>query len=89
MFIGIFYWMVFEVIVCDENLDVIYDYRSDFWFCGIIVIEMVEGVFFFCDMYLMRVLFFIFRNFFFWLKLKKWLKKFFSFIEGCLVKNYM
>ncbi|XP_049905502.1 mitogen-activated protein kinase kinase kinase kinase 4-like [Epinephelus moara] len=41
-----------------------------------------------CDMHPMRALFLIPRNPPPRLKSKKWSKKFFSFIEGCLVKNY-
>ncbi|XP_035310017.1 mitogen-activated protein kinase kinase kinase kinase 4 isoform X33 [Cricetulus griseus] len=88
-FIGTPYWMAPEVIACDENPDATYDYRSDLWSCGITAIEMAEGAPPLCDMHPMRALFLI-------PSLpppqppsKTWSKKFFSFIEGCLVKNYM
>uniref|UniRef100_A0A672MC67 non-specific serine/threonine protein kinase n=1 Tax=Sinocyclocheilus grahami TaxID=75366 RepID=A0A672MC67_SINGR len=90
-FIGTPYWMAPEVIACDENPDATYDYRSDLWSCGITAIEMAEGApreYSLCDMHPMRALFLIPRNPPPRLKSKKWSKKFFSFIEGCLVKNY-
>uniref|UniRef100_A0A663LUI1 non-specific serine/threonine protein kinase n=1 Tax=Athene cunicularia TaxID=194338 RepID=A0A663LUI1_ATHCN len=62
---------------------------SDLWSCGITAIEMAEGAPPLCDMHPMRALFLIPRNPPPRLKSKKWSKKFFSFIEGCLVKNYM
>uniref|UniRef100_A0A8C4RU06 non-specific serine/threonine protein kinase n=1 Tax=Erpetoichthys calabaricus TaxID=27687 RepID=A0A8C4RU06_ERPCA len=88
-FIGTPYWMAPEVIACDENPDATYDYRSDLWSCGITAIEMAEGAPPLCDMHPMRALFLIPRNPPPRLKSKKWSKKFFSFIEACLVKNYM
>ncbi|XP_036728432.1 mitogen-activated protein kinase kinase kinase kinase 4 isoform X28 [Balaenoptera musculus] len=88
-FIGTPYWMAPEVIACDENPDATYDYRSDLWSCGITAIEMAEGAPPLCDMHPMRALFLIPRNPPPRLKSKKWSKKFFSFIEGCLVKNYV
>uniref|UniRef100_A0A8C9TH15 non-specific serine/threonine protein kinase n=1 Tax=Scleropages formosus TaxID=113540 RepID=A0A8C9TH15_SCLFO len=89
-FIGTPYWMAPEVIACDENPDATYDYRSDLWSCGITAIEMAEGAprKSLCDMHPMRALFLIPRNPPPRLKSKKWSKKFFSFIEACLVKNY-
>ncbi|XP_075419414.1 mitogen-activated protein kinase kinase kinase kinase 4 isoform X28 [Tenrec ecaudatus] len=87
-FIGTPYWMAPEVIACDENPDATYDYRSDLWSCGITAIEMAEGAPPLCDMHPMRALFLIPRNPPPRLKSKKWSKKFFGFIEGCLVKNY-
>ncbi|XP_041440136.1 mitogen-activated protein kinase kinase kinase kinase 4 isoform X8 [Xenopus laevis] len=87
-FIGTPYWMAPEVIACDENPDATYDYRSDLWSCGITAIEMAEGAPPLCDMHPMRALFLIPRNPPPRLKSKKWSKKFFNFIEGCLVKNY-
>ncbi|XP_037552555.1 mitogen-activated protein kinase kinase kinase kinase 4 isoform X2 [Nematolebias whitei] len=87
-FIGTPYWMAPEVIACDENPDATYDYRSDLWSCGITAIEMAEGAPPLCDMHPMRALFLIPRNPPPRLKSKKWSKKFFSFIENCLVKNY-
>uniref|UniRef100_G3SWV3 non-specific serine/threonine protein kinase n=1 Tax=Loxodonta africana TaxID=9785 RepID=G3SWV3_LOXAF len=50
---------------------------------------IVRGPSTLCDMHPMRALFLIPRNPPPRLKSKKWSKKFFSFIEGCLVKNYM
>ncbi|CAL9698447.1 unnamed protein product [Knipowitschia caucasica] len=87
-FIGTPYWMAPEVIACDENPEATYDYRSDLWSCGITAIEMAEGAPPLCDMHPMRALFLIPRNPPPRLKSKKWSKKFFSFVEGCLVKNY-
>ncbi|XP_053089798.1 mitogen-activated protein kinase kinase kinase kinase 4 isoform X10 [Pangasianodon hypophthalmus] len=87
-FIGTPYWMAPEVIACDENPDATYDYRSDLWSCGITAIEMAEGAPPLCDMHPMRALFLIPRNPPPRLKSKKWSKKFFNFIESCLVKNY-
>uniref|UniRef100_A0A673N419 non-specific serine/threonine protein kinase n=1 Tax=Sinocyclocheilus rhinocerous TaxID=307959 RepID=A0A673N419_9TELE len=62
--------------------------QSDLWSCGITAIEMGEGAPPLCDMHPMRALFLIPRNPPPRLKSKKWSKKFFSFIETCLVKNY-
>ncbi|XP_061595846.1 misshapen-like kinase 1 isoform X3 [Cololabis saira] len=87
-FIGTPYWMAPEVIACDENPDSTYDYRSDIWSLGITAIEMAEGAPPLCDMHPMRALFLIPRNSPPKLKSKKWSKKFFDFIEGCLVKTY-
>ncbi|CAL8289178.1 unnamed protein product [Lota lota] len=87
-FIGTPYWMAPEVIACDENPDATYDYRSDLWSCGITALEMAEGAPPLCDMHPMRALFLIPRNPPPRLKSKKWSKKFISFIEACLVKNY-
>nr|XP_020513571.1 mitogen-activated protein kinase kinase kinase kinase 4-like isoform X10 [Labrus bergylta] len=87
-FIGTPYWMAPEVIACDENPDATYDYRSDLWSTGITAIEMAEGAPPLCDMHPMRALFLIPRNPPPRLKSKKWSKKFFSFIENSLVKNY-
>uniref|UniRef100_A0A8C4R5L8 non-specific serine/threonine protein kinase n=1 Tax=Eptatretus burgeri TaxID=7764 RepID=A0A8C4R5L8_EPTBU len=88
-FIGTPYWMAPEVIACDENPDATYDYRSDLWSLGITAIEMAEGAPPLCDMHPMRALFLIPRNPPPRLKSKKWSKKFHSFIESCLVKNYV
>ncbi|XP_055785748.1 mitogen-activated protein kinase kinase kinase kinase 4-like isoform X7 [Salvelinus fontinalis] len=87
-FIGTPYWMAPEVIACDENPEATYDYRSDLWSTGITAIEMAEGAPPLCDMHPMRALFLIPRNPPPRLKSKKWSKKFCSFIEGSLVKNY-
>uniref|UniRef100_UPI00358E5135 traf2 and NCK-interacting protein kinase-like isoform X5 n=1 Tax=Myxine glutinosa TaxID=7769 RepID=UPI00358E5135 len=88
-FIGTPYWMAPEVIACDENPDATYDYRSDLWSLGITAIEMAEGAPPLCDMHPMRALFLIPRNPPPRLKSKKWSKKFHSFIDSCLVKNYV
>ncbi|XP_075914089.1 mitogen-activated protein kinase kinase kinase kinase 4-like [Petromyzon marinus] len=88
-FIGTPYWMAPEVIACDENPDATYDYRSDLWSLGITAIEMAEGAPPLCDMHPMRALFLIPRNPPPRLKSKKWSKKFQSFMESCLVKNYV
>uniref|UniRef100_A0A2K6TWI4 non-specific serine/threonine protein kinase n=1 Tax=Saimiri boliviensis boliviensis TaxID=39432 RepID=A0A2K6TWI4_SAIBB len=83
-FIGTPYWMAPEVIACDENPDATYDYRVR----GTCSIGLCRATAL-CDMHPMRALFLIPRNPPPRLKSKKWSKKFFSFIEGCLVKNYM
>lgn len=77
-----------EVIACDENSDATYDNRSDLWSLGITAIEMAEGQPPLCDMHPMRALFLIPRNAAPKLKSKKWSKKFHSFVEQCLVKDY-
>lgn len=77
-----------EVIACDENPDATYDNRSDLWSLGITAIEMAEGQPPLCDMHPMRALFLIPRNPPPRLKSKKWSKKFHSFVEQCLVKDY-
>uniref|UniRef100_A0A2R9BKJ6 non-specific serine/threonine protein kinase n=1 Tax=Pan paniscus TaxID=9597 RepID=A0A2R9BKJ6_PANPA len=91
-FIGTPYWMAPEVIACDENPDATYDYRVR-GTCSVGLCRatgMPEGWgLSLCDMHPMRALFLIPRNPPPRLKSKKWSKKFFSFIEGCLVKNYM
>lgn len=88
-FIGTPYWMAPEVIACDENPDSTYDYRSDVWSLGITALEMAEGVPPLCDMHPMRALFLIPRNPPPKLKSKKWSKKFQTFVDSCLVKNYL
>ncbi|XP_066267341.1 mitogen-activated protein kinase kinase kinase kinase 4-like isoform X2 [Branchiostoma lanceolatum] len=87
-FIGTPYWMAPEVIACDENPDATYDYRSDLWSLGITALEMAESQPPLCDLHPMRALFLIPRNPPPRLKSKKWSKKFVSFVENCLVKNY-
>uniref|UniRef100_UPI00358F1543 mitogen-activated protein kinase kinase kinase kinase 4-like isoform X4 n=2 Tax=Myxine glutinosa TaxID=7769 RepID=UPI00358F1543 len=88
-FIGTPYWMAPEVIACDENPDATYDYRSDLWSLGITAIEMAEGAPPLCDMHPMRALFLIPRNPPPRLKSKKWSKRFLTFVESCLIKNYL
>ncbi|XP_052363077.1 mitogen-activated protein kinase kinase kinase kinase 4-like isoform X4 [Oncorhynchus keta] len=88
-FIGTPYWMAPEVIACDENPDSTYDYRSDLWSLGITALEMAEGAPPLCDMHPMRALFLIPRNPPPKLKSKKWSKKFLTFVESCLAKNYL
>ncbi|XP_077091833.1 mitogen-activated protein kinase kinase kinase kinase 4 isoform X2 [Siphateles boraxobius] len=88
-FIGTPYWMAPEVIACDENPDSTYDYRSDVWSLGITALEMAEGAPPLCDMHPMRALFLIPRNPPPKLKSKKWSKKLLTFVDSCLVKNYL
>ncbi|XP_035220233.1 TRAF2 and NCK-interacting protein kinase-like isoform X4 [Stegodyphus dumicola] len=87
-FIGTPYWMAPEVIACDENPEATYDNRSDLWSLGITALEMAESQPPLCDMHPMRALFLIPRNPPPRLKSKKWNKKFHSFIETVLVKDY-
>uniref|UniRef100_A0A1I8BE76 non-specific serine/threonine protein kinase n=1 Tax=Meloidogyne hapla TaxID=6305 RepID=A0A1I8BE76_MELHA len=90
-FIGTPYWMAPEVIACDENPDSTYDSRSDLWSLGITALEMAEGHPPLCDMHPMRALFLIPRNPPPRLNKKsskKWTKKFDSFIECILEKDY-
>ncbi|XP_008468728.1 serine/threonine-protein kinase mig-15 isoform X2 [Diaphorina citri] len=87
-FIGTPYWMAPEVIACDENPDATYDNRSDLWSLGITALEMAESQPPLCDLHPMRALFLIPRNAPPRLKSKKWPKKFQSFIETVLVKDY-
>lgn len=82
------YWMAPEVIACDENPEATYDNRSDLWSLGISAIEMAEGAPPLCELHPMRALFLIPRNPPPRLKSKKWSKKFHSFIETVLVKDY-
>jgi misshapen/NIK-related kinase len=78
-----------EVIACDENPDATYDNRSDLWSLGITALEMAEAQPPLCDMHPMRALFLIPRNPPPRLKNpKKWSKKFHSFVDTVLVKNY-
>ncbi|XP_017784652.1 PREDICTED: serine/threonine-protein kinase mig-15 isoform X3 [Nicrophorus vespilloides] len=87
-FIGTPYWMAPEVIACDENPDATYDNRSDLWSLGITALEMAESQPPLCELHPMRALFLIPRNAPPRLKSKKWNKKFQSFIETVLVKDY-
>lgn len=88
-FIGTPYWMSPEVIACDENPDAKYDNRSDLWSLGITAIEMAESHPPLCDMHPMRALFLIPRSPPPRLKTtRKWTKKFHSFIDTVLVKDY-
>lgn len=87
-FIGTPYWMAPEVIACDENPDATYDNRSDLWSLGITALEMAESQPPLCDLHPMRALFLIPRNPPPRLKSKKWSKKFQSFVETVLVKDY-
>ncbi|XP_044735697.1 serine/threonine-protein kinase mig-15 isoform X2 [Chrysoperla carnea] len=87
-FIGTPYWMAPEVIACDENPDATYDNRSDLWSLGITALEMAESQPPLCELHPMRALFLIPRNPPPRLKSKKWAKKFHSFIETVLVKDY-
>lgn len=87
-FIGTPYWMAPEVIACDENPEATYDNRSDLWALGITCIEMAESQPPLCELHPMRALFLIPRNPPPRLKSKKWNKKFHSFIETVLVKDY-
>ncbi|XP_022128152.1 serine/threonine-protein kinase mig-15 isoform X4 [Pieris rapae] len=87
-FIGTPYWMAPEVIACDENPEATYDNRSDLWSLGITALEMAESQPPLCDLHPMRALFLIPRNPPPRLKSKKWAKKFHSFIETVLVKDY-
>lgn len=87
-FIGTPYWMAPEVIACDENPDATYDNRSDLWSLGITALEMAESQPPLCDLHPMRALFLIPRNAPPRLKSKKWSKKFHSFIDTVLVKDY-
>ncbi|XP_039617295.1 TRAF2 and NCK interacting kinase a isoform X3 [Polypterus senegalus] len=87
-FIGTPYWMAPEVIVCDENPQATYDFKSDLWSLGITAIEMAEGAPPLCDMHPMRALFLIPRSAPPRLKAKKWSKKFHLFVEACLEKDH-
>ncbi|RWS28806.1 serine/threonine-protein kinase mig-15-like protein [Leptotrombidium deliense] len=87
-FIGTPYWMAPEVIACDDNPDATYDNRSDLWSLGITALEMAESQPPLCDLHPMRALFLIPRNPPPRLKSKKWCKKFHSFVETVLVKDY-
>jgi TRAF2 and NCK interacting kinase len=87
-FIGTPYWMAPEVIACEENSDATYDNRSDLWSLGITALEMAESQPPLCDLHPMRALFLIPRNPPPRLRSKKWPKKFHSFIETVLVKDY-
>lgn len=88
-FIGTPYWMSPEVIACDDNPDAKYDNRSDLWSLGITAIEMAESHPPLCELHPMRALFLIPRsqpprlN-----PIRKWSKKFHSFIETVLIRDY-
>ncbi|XP_074598880.1 serine/threonine-protein kinase msn isoform X6 [Brevipalpus obovatus] len=87
-FIGTPYWMAPEVIACDENPEATYDNRSDLWSLGITALEMAESQPPLCDLHPMRALFLIPRNPPPRLRSRKWNRKFHSFIETVLVKDY-
>ncbi|XP_049822517.1 mitogen-activated protein kinase kinase kinase kinase 4 isoform X4 [Aethina tumida] len=87
-FIGTPYWMAPEVIACDENPEATYDNRSDLWSLGITALEMAESQPPLCELHPMRALFLIPRNPPPRLKSRKWNKKFQTFIETVLVKDY-
>ncbi|CAG7837156.1 unnamed protein product [Allacma fusca] len=87
-FIGTPYWMAPEVIACDENPEATYDNRSDLWSLGITALEMAESQPPLCEMHPMRALFLIPRNPPPRLKSKRWSKRFHSFVETVLVKDY-
>ncbi|XP_015782683.1 traf2 and NCK-interacting protein kinase isoform X3 [Tetranychus urticae] len=87
-FIGTPYWMAPEVIACDENPEATYDNRSDLWSLGITALEMAESQPPLCDLHPMRALFLIPRNPPPRLKSRKWSRKFHSFIETVLIKDY-
>ncbi|KAL5282328.1 msn family protein [Megaselia abdita] len=87
-FIGTPYWMAPEVIACEENQEATYDNRSDLWSLGITALEMAESQPPLCDLHPMRALFLIPRNSPPRLKSKKWSKKFHSFIDTVLEKDY-
>ena len=78
-----------EVIACEDNPLASYDYRSDQWSLGITCIEIAEGEPPLCNMHPMRALFLIPRSPPPSLKQPKWGRKFRSFIDVCLTKNYL
>ncbi|KAI6191890.1 BMA-MIG-15, isoform a [Aphelenchoides bicaudatus] len=88
-FIGTPYWMSPEVIACEQDQHATYDSRSDLWSVGITALEMADGHPPLCEMHPMRALFLIPRNNPPRLKKsKKWSKKFESFVDTILVKDY-
>lgn len=86
--LGTPYWMAPEVIACEDNPLASYDYRSDQWSLGITCMEIGEGEPPLCNMHPMRALFLIPRSPPPALKKQKWSKKFRSFVDTCLTKNY-
>lgn len=88
-FIGTPYWMAPEVIACEQNSNATYDNRSDLWSLGITAIEMAEAQPPLCHMHPMRALFLIPRNPPPRLtNSDDWSRRFRSFIETVLVKDY-
>lgn len=55
--VGIFYWMVFEVVKQKE-----YGVKVDIWLLGIMIIEMIENELLYFDEELFKVLYFIVIN---------------------------
>lgn len=85
-FVGILYWMVFEVIlVMDEGQ---YDGKVDVWFLGIICIELVEWKLLFFNMNVMSVLYYIVQNEFFVFQLGYWFEYFWNFVDFCFQKIF-
>ena len=88
-FIGTPYWMAPEVIACDQQVDSLYDTRSDIWSFGITTIEIAETEPPLSDVHPMRALYLIPRNA--PPKLsdpKKWSSKLNDFVAKCLVKDF-
>eukprot|EP00117_Sycon_ciliatum_P009942 scpid22636/ scgid12036/ Serine/threonine-protein kinase 10 len=87
-FIGTPFWMAPEVVVCETNKDLPYDYRADIWSAGITLIELADMQPPYHEMHPMRVLF----------KIPKaepprlvapsrWSPEFNDFLAKCLVKD--
>ncbi|KAL0588672.1 Nik-related protein kinase, partial [Plecturocebus cupreus] len=88
-FIGTPYWMAPEVIDCDEDPRRSYDYRSDVWSVGITAIEMAEGAPPLCNLQPLEALFVILRESAPTVKSSGWSRKFHSFMEKCMIKNFL
>lgn len=88
-YIGTPYWMAPEVIACDQQIDAVYDQRSDVWSLGITAIEMAETEPPKSELHPMRALFLIPRDPPPTFKAdSKWSSTLHEFVADCLVKDY-
>ncbi|XP_065175121.1 serine/threonine-protein kinase 10-like [Sycon ciliatum] len=87
-FIGTPFWMAPEVIACETNKDIPYDYKADIWSAGITMIELADVNPPNYEMHPMRVLFKIPKaDPPTVLAPRKWSKHFNDFVAKCLVKE--
>ena len=86
-FIGTPYWMSPEVIACETDHEMWYDFKADIWSLGITCIELAETEPPHNDLSPQKVLLKIRRSDAPRLRDPKWSKTFQNFVEKCLTKN--